>query len=66
MTALRDEFSIYYNEGLDMITVKNFDQVTIDELMKDKEIIIERRSGTTSKWSTVLNYNLMMRLTIPK
>lgn len=44
MAALRDEFLIYYNIGLDMITVKNYDQETIDELMEGKEIIIEQRS----------------------
>jgi aspartate kinase len=44
MTALKDEFTIYYNEGLEMITVKNYDQETIDELMADREIIIEQRS----------------------
>lgn len=44
MTALKDEFLIYYNEGLDMITVKNYNQETIDELMANKQIIIEQRS----------------------
>lgn len=44
MTALSEEFLIYYNEGLDMITVKNYNQETIDELMLGKEIIIEQRS----------------------
>lgn len=44
MSALKDEFLIYYNEGLDMITVKNYNQATIDELMTDKQIIIEQRS----------------------
>lgn len=43
-TALMEEFSIYYNEGLEMITVKNYNQATIDELMIDKQIIIEQRS----------------------
>ena len=42
--ALMDEFIIYYNEGLDMITVKNYDHETIDELCVGKEIIIEQRS----------------------
>ena len=44
MAALHDDFLIYYNEGLDMITVKNYDQSTIDELMEGKQIIIEQRS----------------------
>lgn len=43
-TALSDLFSIYYNEGLSLITVKNYNQATIEELMKDREIIIEQRS----------------------
>lgn len=43
-TALKDEFLIYYNEGLEMITVKNYNQQTVDQLMKDKQIIIEQRS----------------------
>jgi aspartate kinase len=44
MSSLQDEFLIYYNEGLEMITVKNFNQNTVDELMKGREIIIEQRS----------------------
>lgn len=43
-TALMEEFLIYYNEGLEIITVKNYDQETINELMIDKEIILEQRS----------------------
>ncbi len=44
MSALQDEFLIYYNEGLEMITVKNYNQSTIEELMEGREIIIEQRS----------------------
>lgn len=43
-TALMDEFLIYYNEGLEMITIKNYNQDAITEHMKDKQIIIEQRS----------------------
>ncbi len=43
-TALMEEFLIYYNEGLELITVKNYNQKTITDLMKDKEVIIEQRS----------------------
>lgn len=43
-TALMEEFSIYYNEGLEMITVKNYNQETINELVKGKQVIIEQRS----------------------
>lgn len=43
-TALMEEFNIYYNEGLEMITVKNYNQETINELMRGKQVIIEQRS----------------------
>ena len=42
--ALLEDFLIYYNEGLELITIKNYDQATIDELCEGKEIIIEQRS----------------------
>jgi len=42
--ALLESFLIYYNEGLELITVKNYNQKTISELMEDKEVIIEQRS----------------------
>ena len=42
MSALKEEIFDHYNEGLDMITVKNYDQKTIDDLMI--EGIIEQRS----------------------
>ena len=42
--ALKDDFLIYYNEGLEMITIKNYNQTTIDSLMWGKQIIIEQRS----------------------
>lgn len=44
MNGLNEEFRIYYNEGLEMITVKNYDQKTVDELVKNKQVIIEQRS----------------------
>lgn len=43
-TALMDEFLIYYNEGLEMITVKNYNQDTINKLMENRQVIIEQRS----------------------
>lgn len=43
-TALMDEFLIYYNEGLEMITIKNYNQEAINEHMQGKQIIIEQRS----------------------
>ena len=43
-TGLMEHFKIFYNEGLEMITVKNYNQPTINELMEGKNVIIEQRS----------------------
>ena len=43
-TGLMEDFKIFYNEGLEMITVKNYNQQTINELMEGKNVIIEQRS----------------------
>ena len=43
-SALAEDFLVYYNEGLELITVKNYDQETVDELMSERQIIIEQRS----------------------
>ena len=43
--ALMDDFLFHYNEGLQLMTVINYNQETLDELMADKDIIIEQQSG---------------------
>lgn len=43
--ALMEDFLFNYKEGLKLMTVKNYNQKTLDELMGDKDIIIEQRSG---------------------
>ena len=43
--ALMDDFLFHYNEGLQLMTVINYNQETLDELMANKDIIIEQQSG---------------------
>lgn len=44
ISALSDQFSVFYNSDLTLITIKNYDQPTIDECSIDKEILLEQRS----------------------
>jgi aspartate kinase len=44
---LKAEFKVLYNENLELFTVRNYFQSTIDMLSGDKEILVEQRSRTT-------------------
>ncbi len=44
---LQHDFDIRYNRNLTLITIKNFDQPTIDQISKDKVILVEQKTRTT-------------------
>ena len=44
---LANDFNIRYNRNLTLITVKNYDQPTIDLISKDKEILVEQKTRNT-------------------
>ncbi len=44
---LQKEFRVLYNENLELYTIRNYFQSTIDMLTADKEILVEQRSRTT-------------------
>jgi len=44
---LRKEFKVLYNSSLELYTIRNYFQSTIDMLSADKEILVEQRSRTT-------------------
>ncbi|MCF8331289.1 MAG: aspartate kinase [Bacteroidales bacterium] len=44
---LRDRYHIRYNEELELLTIRNFNENIIGQLTKNKEILVEQRSRTT-------------------
>jgi len=44
---LQDRFQVSIQERLELITIRYFDQATIDRVMVNKELILEQRSRTT-------------------
>jgi aspartate kinase len=42
-----DNFKVRYNEGLSLITVKNYSLKSVEEISRDKEILLEQRSRNT-------------------
>jgi aspartate kinase len=53
MKELKEYFSILYNTGLELITIKNFDESLISRMTKGKEIYMEQRSRK--------NYQVVLR-----
>jgi aspartate kinase len=44
---LHKEFKVLYNDNLELFTIRNYFQSTIDMLSAEKEILVEQRSRTT-------------------
>jgi len=44
---LQQDFRVKYNDGLHLITIRHYDQDTINKLTKDKEVLLEQRSRRT-------------------
>ncbi|MBO0932930.1 aspartate kinase [Fibrella sp. HMF5036] len=45
--ALRPHFRVNYNEGLELITIRHYNQATIDRVLIDKTLLLEQKSRTT-------------------
>ena len=44
---LSSDYDIRYNTGLSLITIKNYTEETIDEMSRDKELLLEQRTRHT-------------------
>jgi aspartate kinase len=42
-----DQYKIRYNEGLELVTIRHYDQATIDRVTVDKDILLEQRTRQT-------------------
>lgn len=52
--AFNTKYSIRYNEGLELVTIRHYDQHTIDQMTSGKEVILEQRTRNTARF--VLRY----------
>lgn len=46
---LKKQFKVRYNLGLELITIRNFDQPTIDKITDGKEILLEQKTRSTAQ-----------------
>jgi aspartate kinase len=43
----KDQYEVKFNEGLELVTIRHYDQATIDRVTVDKEILLEQRTRYT-------------------
>jgi len=47
ISALRENYKVLYNTGLELITIRNYDQSTINRVMDTKRLLLEVKSRNT-------------------
>jgi aspartate kinase len=47
IAELQEQFKVLYNSGLELLTIRNYDQQTITKLTENKTILMEQRSRNT-------------------
>ena len=47
LEQLKQDFRVSYNEGLELITIRYYDQSTIDRVLVDKKLLLEQKSRYT-------------------
>ena len=49
ITALQEEYHVKYNEKLELVTIRHYDQQTIDRVVESKTILVEQKSRFTAR-----------------
>lgn len=47
ITRLEEDYMIKYNKDLELVTIRNYDQATIERVIVNKEILLEEKSRNT-------------------
>jgi aspartate kinase len=43
----KSQYEVRYNEGLELVTIRHYDQATIDRVSVNKDILVEQRTRQT-------------------
>ncbi len=47
---LTKKFKVLYNQGLSLLTVRHYNDLTLEELIMDREVLVEQRSRQTARF----------------
>lgn len=61
-SALENDYIVKYNTNLELVTIRHYDQQTIEFVTREKEILLEQKTRTTARF--VLGNNEAARNTI--
>jgi aspartate kinase len=45
----QDTYEVRYNEGLELVTIRHYDQATIDRVTENKDIVLQQKSRQTAR-----------------
>lgn len=48
--ALQKDYSVRYNEGLELVTIRHYHNINLEEFLAETEILLEQRSRTTAQF----------------
>lgn len=49
MAILQKEYKLRYNDHVELITIRHYDQATIDRVVNQREVLVEQRSRVTAQ-----------------
>ena len=49
LNLFEDSYDVKYNRGLELVTIRHYDQATIDRVATDKEIILQQKTRETAR-----------------
>lgn len=49
LEAFSDSYDVKFNGGLELVTIRHYDQPTIDRVTEDKEILLEQKTRQTAR-----------------
>lgn len=49
LNSLNEQFDVRFNEGLELVTIRHYDQETIERLIENKEILLEQKTRQTAR-----------------
>lgn len=50
LSDLQQDYAVKYNEGLELLTIRHYNQQTIDSLTQNKTILLEQKTRTTARY----------------
>jgi len=55
LEMLSESYSVKYNDGLELLTIRHYDDATIQKLITDKEVLVEQKSRHTARFVMKIN-----------